>query len=134
MKVTTKYVRVLFCLSVLSWAVCGLSAAEIDPGVWKQTSSTAGDCADCTIAVERVTSHIMHLEASNGWVGFAYYDADNDAYHGFFELTKMTDGTPANWVDRVFMIELVMERMTLNIVGESGDITFSATYRKKQGR
>ena len=131
MKVATKLSRVLFCLSVLFWAVCGLSAAETGPGVWKQTSSTAGDCADCTIMVEKMTSHIVHLEASNGWVGFAYYDADKDAYRGFFELTKMAAGTPANWVNRVFMIELVMERMTLNIEGESGDITFSATYRKK---
>ncbi len=125
-----KPLRVLLCVAGLAIATSAY-AAEVEEGLWKQTSTTAGDCADCMVTITKLTPHIVRLEANNGWIGIAYYDREKDEYRGFLELTKMHSGTPEDWINKVFMIRLIMERMTLNLEGEAENISFSVTYRKQ---
>ena len=83
------------------------------------------------VTVTQPAPHIIELEANNGWIGFAYYLADKDEYHGFFELQTIPNVSfEEHWADKVFIIKLIFERFTLNLEAEAEGISFSSTYRK----
>ena len=131
MKSCRKSAHFLICI-VLVVAVAGTAyAADIESGIWLQTSSTAGDCADCSIEVTLLTPHVIGIDASNGWMGFAYYVSDQDEYRGFMELKPFSEGSPDDWLNKVFTIRLVLEKMTLNLEGSTTGIEFAATFRKE---
>ena len=126
-----KRVSILLVAGFLIVSVAMLYAGEIESGVWKQTSSTAADCPDCTITVSQLTPHIIQLDANNGWIGFAYYVTEKDEYQGFLELEIFSKKTPKNWIRRIFSIRLIREHLTLTLDAKSPDVSFSATYRKQ---
>lgn len=117
-------------LILLTGTVLSMQAEQIEPGVWKQTSSTAGDCPDCTVTITQLSPHIIGLDANNGWIGFAYYISGKDEYTGFLELKNIEQAHLKNWKDKVFIMRLMLDKMTLNLEGETEDISFTATYRK----
>ncbi len=121
--------KALFILTLILCA-SALIAGEISSGTWMQTASTAGE-AECAIEVRAVTDSIIAVEASNGWKGFAYYDDAEDMYAGFFELLPNSNNPNAKWRNRVFMMNLKYDGLTLTLNGKSGDLSFSATYWKE---
>ena len=121
--------KTLFIL-VLTICASVITAEEISPGSWMQTASTAGE-ANCSIEVKAVTDSIIAVEASNGWMGFAYYEEDSGMYSGFFELLPNSNNPNAKWRNRVFMMNLKYDGLTLTLNGKSGDLSFSATYWKE---
>ena len=110
---------VLFSSSAIS--------AQLTEGIWKQTSSSHGDCPNCTIEIERPTHHIINIKANNGWVGYAYYNQSTDSYKGAFQWKK---GTVEAYENVVFLIDLTYEKNTLTMDAKSNKLNFSATYRK----
>jgi hypothetical protein len=119
-------------LSILILILCtaALTAGEISSGTWMQTASTAGE-ADVSLDIMPITDRIIAVDASNGWKGFAYYDADTDMYSGFFELLPNRNNPNAKWRNRIFMINMKYDGLTLTLNGTSGDLSFSATYWKE---
>ncbi len=105
--------------------------APIDEGMWMQTSSTAGDCAECGLTVEAPTPHLRAVHANNGWVAFIRYHPDEDLYTGFLELTGENEMMVENWRDEVFAVEAVVDGPTLTIEADSGMHEFRATYRRR---
>ena len=119
-------------LFILVMIICtsALMAGEISSGTWIQTASTAGD-AECSLDIADVTDSIIAVDASNGWKGFAYYDEAGDMYTGVFELLPSSRNPDAAWRNRIFMIHMKYDGLTLTLNGTSGDLSFSATYWKE---
>jgi ABC-type amino acid transport substrate-binding protein len=119
-------------LFILIFVLCAsaLTAGEISSGTWMQTASTAGE-AECSVEIMSETDSIISVHASNGWKGFAYYDEAADMYTGFFELLPNSSNPDAKWRNRIFMMNLKYDGLTLTLKGESGDLNFSATYWKE---
>jgi hypothetical protein len=126
-----KWVSISLIVGVLVASAAMVYAGEIESGVWRQTSSTAADCPDCTVTVLHLTPHIIQLDASNGWIGFAHYEEEKDEYQGFLELRATSKRHPENWVRRVFSIKLTRDQMTMTLDAKSSDVGFVATYRKQ---
>lgn len=110
-------------------SVAVVSAAPIEAGHWMQTSSTAGDCADCSLEIAAPTAHLREIHASNGWVAYLQYDPEEDRYSGFMELTREPEPDLEDWRGIVFSVEAVMDEHTLTIEAEGGSVHFRATYR-----
>lgn len=110
-----------------------LLADTIEPGDWFQTSSTAGDAPDIVMSVIEVTPHIIQLDSNNGWVGFAWYNEQEDEYTGFFELLKDTGSKMEGWTNQVFRIRMVKDSRTVLLEGvnQSGE-RFTATFRLRK--
>lgn len=127
-------IKVCFFFLVLSFASGSfLSAEKIEPGDWFQTSSSAGDAPDIVMSIIQVTPHIIQLDSNNGWVGYAWYNEDEDEYSGFFELLKDTGMRKEGWTNKVFRIMMVHDRKTIILDGVNGDDEhFSATFRMKR--
>lgn len=110
----------------LALAAFDATAGQVPSGTWLQTSSTAGDCADCEITVTRTTPQIIHFASNNGWEGYAHYSTKDDAYKGAiqFEAGNGYDGV-------VFLVVARYEGKTLSFDAKSSALDFAATYRKK---
>lgn len=117
-------------IALLACVALTLGAVPLEPGLWMQTSSTAGDCADCLIEVEAPSPHLRTLHASNGWVGYLRYHPDQDRYTGFLELTETGDAMIEDWHDEVFVAEGVVDGPTFTLEADSGMHEFRATYRR----
>ena len=113
--------------AMLAFASCGAVAEQIPPGIWLQTSSTAGDCPNCEIKINRTTPHIIQISANNGWVGYAYYTQQDDKYRGAFQW-EVGKGVYENVL---FLIEMVYEGKTISFNAKSSSLNFSSTYRQK---
>lgn len=111
--------------SILASVSFNGAAAEIPAGTWQQSSSTAGDCADCTITVTKATPQIIQFTSNNGWKGYAYYASKEDTYKGAFQWEG------ADYRNTVFLVQLTYEGKTLSLKTESPALSFSSTYRKK---
>lgn len=118
----------MFIAAMLATGAGQAIAAQLPAGKWVQTSSTAGDCADCEITVSKTTPQILHIASNNGWAGYAVYSAKNDTYIGAFQWDAAPGGQYENVV---FKIELTYEGKTLSVKTESEPLNFSSTYRKK---
>lgn len=114
--------RVLVAATLFSVAF-NVSAAEVPSGSWLQSSSTAGDCADCQITLTTVTPQILQIGSNNGWKGFAYYSSKEDKYKGAMQSN--------DYPNVVAVVELTYEGKTLSLRAESPAVNFSSTYRKK---
>lgn len=125
MKTVSKIVVILLLLVIPA----GVFADTISEGFWLQTSSTAGDCAGCGIAIVMKTPHTLEIVGNNGWMGYAYYDMAKDEYKGFLELTKDPDPSINDWSGEVIHFVLTYEGKTITIETISGKIDFIATYR-----
>ena len=121
-----------FLLLILTVNASGVYAGKITPGIWGQTSSTAGECLDCTITITEETPHMIKILANNGWVGYAHYVPAKDEYHGFLELEKGAAPPGANWKNTVFSMKLFLDLVTVNIEGWTNKIRFKSTYRIKK--
>lgn len=110
----------------LAFATSNVAAGQLPPGTWVQTSSTAGDCADCEIRVTRTTPQIIHFVSNNGWQGYAYYSIKDDAYKGAFQFD-----VGQGYDNVVFQVEARYEGKTLSFDAKSVPLSFAATYRKK---
>ncbi len=120
--------RLFLSLVVIGFFSINLVASQVSTGVWKQTSSTAGDCSSCEIKIIKPTNHIIQINSNNSWIGYAYYNQSTDSYKGAFEWKKGDGGAYEN---HVFLIELVYEGKTLTMKAKGTKLTFSTTYRKK---
>jgi len=120
-------------MSVALLFVAGLvGAAKIPEGLWYQTSSTAGDCAKCTITIKYITPSIFLVEANNNWAGFAYYDIDSDVYEGVMEWKVDINDHYKPYT--VFRMKFVYEGRTLNLYVydyKHQKLVFKVTYRHK---
>jgi hypothetical protein len=103
------------------------TAAPISVGVYKQTSSTAGDCPNCEIEIKKAVTNTIEIVANNGWRGFAYYDKTKDQYQGFYEWTD------PKYAGVVYTATFVYEGQTLRMDATHLDSkhNLTATYRKK---
>lgn len=72
----------VFVAALLAVGAGNVIAEQLPAGAWLQTSSTAGDCADCQITVTKVTPQIVQVTSNNGWTGYAHYVSSNDRYVG----------------------------------------------------
>ena len=119
---------IIFTIIVLS-TVFGTFADTISDGWWAQTASTAGEGENVAMEVKSVTPHIITLDSNNGWVGYAWYDAEKDLYTGFFELTMQeTDNATQSWVGEVFHFTLCYDGLTLTMKAKSSVEDFNATF------
>lgn len=114
--------------AVLAVATSHAVAEQVPAGKWLQTSSTAGDCADCELVVTKVTPHIVQIASNNGWTGYANYVARDDRYVGAFQWKA---GEGGDYQDVLFNVEMTYERQTLTFKAKSDPLSFSSTYRKK---
>ena len=110
----------------LGLAVFDVTAGQVPSGNWQQTSSTAGDCADCEISVAKSTPQIIQITSNNGWKGYAYYSAKDDTYKGAFQFEA-----GQGYDNVVFLLEARYEGKTLSVDAKSAPLSFAATYRKK---
>lgn len=122
----------LFFMVIILMMPVALSGAELSTSVWYQTSSTAGDCAGCTISITTESPHTVVLHANNGWVGYLYYVPEEDAYHGFLELRHQGSPGFPDWRNQVFMVRGVYEGLTFTLMAESPYNQFTATYRERE--
>ncbi len=123
----------IFIFSFLFFALLGLNsyASEISNGIWKQTSSNAGDCSSCTIRVTNIYKDIIKVEGlntNNGrtntkWVGFYVYHKNIDEYKGFERWLKGDND--------IGETSLILENNTLNKKSLYKNGTIKATYRKQ---
>lgn len=120
--------RATFVSAVFVLAAGNVSAEQIPPGTWLQTSSSAGDCADCEITIATATPQIIRMSSNNGWTGYAHYSAADDAYKGAFQWNADAGGAYDNVV---FLVELTYEGKTLSFKANSEPLSFSSTYRRK---
>ena len=120
--------RHLLLPAMLAFASYEAAAEQIPPGVWLQTSSTAGDCSTCEVKITRTTPHILQISSNNGWIGYAYYTQQDDKYRGAFQWEAGKGGAYENVV---FFVEMVYEGKTLSFNAKSNPLSFSSTYRKK---
>ncbi|MBF0351430.1 MAG: hypothetical protein HQM11_10390 [SAR324 cluster bacterium] len=129
-----KIMGITGCLVLSMYLSAGTSAAwagRIDSGLWKQTSSTAGECLECQLTITEETPHTLKMVANNGWIGYVYYVPVKDEYHGFFELQKGASLPGAsNWKNKVFTLKAYHDLVTLTIEAQSEKIRFKATFRK----
>ena len=102
-------------------------AGQVSEGMWKQTSSTGGDCPNCKISISKVSPHIIQITSNNDLVGYAYYNQSKDNYKGAMEWKAGKGGTYKNVV---FLITITYDRKTLTINAKSNSGNFTATYRK----
>jgi len=103
-------------------------AEQVPEGTWNQTSSTLGDCPNCTITIENKTPHIIEITSNNDWIGYAYYYQSEDIYKGASEWKAGEGGAYEN---HVFLIELTYEGNTLTIRNRGTNLDGSSTYRRK---
>ncbi|MCP3921079.1 MAG: hypothetical protein GY714_00695 [Desulfobacterales bacterium] len=75
------------------------------------------------------TENIIEVISSNGWRGFAIYNAAIDEFHGFIELINQPSPMLEDWRGKIFSIIVIRDSHTLNIEGSSQNIKFSATFR-----
>lgn len=122
-----KFVNV-FVAAMLAMTMGNAAAEQLATGVWLQTSSTAGDCADCEITVTRITPQIIQIASNNGWTGYAHYVFKDDRYEGAFQWNA---GAGGDYQNVVFLVDLTYERQTLTFKAKSDPLSFSSTYRKK---
>jgi len=123
------FTRLLFAATAaLVLASLNVSAKPVVPGVWAQTSSTAGDCPNCQITITERTPHIIEITANNQWVGYAYYSKATDNYIGAFEWKA---GSGSEYEDVVFKVEFVYEGSTLTMKAKSDKLSFNATFRRE---
>jgi len=95
-------------------------------GKWKQVKSSAGNCSDCKITIKKITDHIIRINSSNGWTGFAS-EIENGAYEGFFEINA---GRKGEWQNKVFMIQLHLDKDRLHLRADADTIYFEVDYIK----
>jgi hypothetical protein len=114
--------------AILALASYKAAAEQIPPGVWQQTSSTAGDCSNCEVKITPITPHILQISSNNGWTGYAYYIQQDDKYRGAFQWEAGKGGAYENVV---FLVEMIYEGKTLWFNAKSDPLSFSSTYRKK---
>jgi len=128
--------KAIIVLTVLSCLMLSIDAfaAKIESGVWRQTSSNAGDCPNCIITVKQVYDDIIQIEAAREsdatikWVGFYVYHKDTDEYKGF-ERWFYQSGP---WKDAIGESILVFEGTTLSKRADYGkNGVLKGTYRKK---
>jgi len=119
--------KVINCLlgSLLTVSASAAFASQVSDGTWYQTSSTAGDCPNCLISIERDTPHIIKLTANNGWTGYGYYSSNSDSYTGAFQWKS------GEYKNHVFFMDLTYEGKTLTMKARGNGPLFSATFRKK---
>lgn len=133
-----RLVRRLVVVAFVLFALPAM-ATPIEPGEWYQTSSTAGDCAGCFVEVHPRSPHTVEVHASNGWVAFLQYVPEAGVYTGFLELV---DGDPdaaptqmgarrPDWRMQVFAVEAFIDHGVVNIIADSGQNAFHATYRRR---
>ena len=122
-----KFRHMLFS-AILALVSYDAAAEQVPPGLWFQTSSTAGDCPNCELKISRVTPHILQLSSNNGWIGYAYYTQQDDKYRGAFQWEAGKGGAYENVV---FLLEMTYEGKTLLFNAKSNPLTYSSTYRKK---
>ena len=115
-----------FAIASLALAAFNVTAGQVPSGNWQQTSSTAGDCADCEITVTRTTPQIIQFVSNNGWQGYAYYSAKDDAYKGAFQFDA-----GQGYDNVVFLVEARYEGKTLSFDAKSVPLSYTATYRKR---
>lgn len=120
-------IRIFVFSAILAFFSFGVSADQVPSGVWKQTSSTAGDCPNCEIRIMHATPHIIQIKSNNGWIGYAYYTQQDDKYRGAFQWEEGKGGAYENVV---FLIEMIYEGRTLTLNARSNPLSFSSTYRK----
>ncbi len=114
--------------AILSSLAFSAQAEQVPVGVWLQTSSTAGDCADCQITVSKPTPQIIQIESNNGWKGYAHYSAKADRYEG---AVQWAAGQGGDYENVVLLIQVTYVGSTLSLRAESQALSFSSTYRKK---
>lgn len=119
--------HILFVV-VLSLISYGAAAEQISPGIWVQTSSDAGPCTDCELNITAPTPHIIQIMANNGWIGYAYYNQQDDKYRGAFEW-KAGQGAP--YTNLVFLLELTSDGKTISMNAKSSKLNIIATFKKK---
>ena len=129
MRFTSLFASLLSAATVaLVLASLNASAEPVSAGVWAQTSSTAGDCANCQITITNKTPHIIELVGNNQWIGYAHYSSATDNYIGAFEWEA---GKGGSYDGVVFAVEFVYEGQTLKMNAKSDKLSFSATFRKR---
>lgn len=116
-------IRSLLVAATLAGAAFDSSAAEVSQVSWLQSSSTAGDCADCTIMLTKTTPQIVQVASNNGWKGFVVYSSTEDKYKGAMQSP--------DYPNVVVVIEMTYEGKTLALRAKSSAVSFSSTYRKK---
>ena len=121
--------RYMLFPAILALISYNAAAEQVPPGLWLQTSSTAGDCSNCEVKISRATPDILQISSNNGWIGYAYYTQQNDKYTGAFPWEAGKGGAYENVV---FLIEMTYEGKTLLFNAKSNPLSFSSTYRKKQ--
>ncbi len=117
-----------FVAAILSSLAFSAQAEQVPVGVWLQTSSTAGDCADCQITVSKPTPQIIQIESNNGWKGYAHYVAKNDRYEG---AVQWAAGQGGDYEYVVLLIQATYVGSILSLRAESEALSFSSTYRQK---
>ena len=122
-----KMIVTIVCLGLLVASTNAL-AEQIPEGTWRQTSSTAGDCPNCTIKIKKVAPHIIEIGSNNGWIGYAYYIQGKDIYKGASEWKSGQGGAYEN---TIFINELIYEGRTLTMKGHSNKLDAVSTYRKQ---
>lgn len=120
-----KAMRTCIALS-LALSAFDVMAGQVPAGTLLQTSSTAGDCADCEITVTKATPQIIQFASNNGWRGYAHYSAKDGAYKGAFQFDA-----GQGYDNVVFLVEARYEGKTLSFDAKSAPLSFTATYRKK---
>lgn len=125
-------IKVSIIVVLLLIGMLPLFSSPIPEGTWRQTSSTAGDCASCAIDITYKAPHLIEIIANNGWVGYAYYDKSKNIYQGFLELTKKPAMKIKDWRGMVMKITLTYEGNTVTIDAYKTDSIFMATYRHKK--
>lgn len=103
------------------------NAQQIIVGKYKQTSSSAGDCANCEITISREVPHIIKISANNGWIGYAYYIEQDAKYYGAFQWKS---GLGYGYPNVLFIINLTYGGGTLVMNADSDPLSFTATFRR----
>ena len=124
--------RIIILAALVLCSVIGSFAEPVESGWWTQTASSAGDIDNVAMEIKSTTPHIITLESNNGWLGYAWYNQEEDIYTGFFELTiKKMDDSINNWAEEVFHFTLSYDGLTLTMKAESNVDDFNATFWKK---
>ncbi len=118
-----------FLLTILLFGISNLFANTINPGLWVQTASTAGEGESVAMQITCKTPHIISLDSNNGWVGYAWYVDDKDLYSGFFELLEPEmEVNKENWAGEVFNFILSYDGLTLTMKAKSPEREFQSTF------
>ncbi len=122
-----KFRRVVLS-AIFVFASFGAAAEVIPAGLWRQTSSTAGDCSTCQLTVVQITPHILKLSTDGSFVGYAYNTQKNGIYTGVCEWEANKGG---DFDNVVFQVEMTYKGKVLSLNAKSIPLNFSATYQKK---